>query len=399
MLALIALAHAAPVVAPMTDIAAYERLDAGDLTLIEWPDALVHPHQLTDLDAAVGRIALEPLFAGEPLRSERLGDDARTVLLGDDDDLVLLQLPREEHWQPGRVDLVALFPEASCLLAQDVRTHGTSEPGLLALAAPAPLALALRWALDSTPVLPLARNPVDRSTRPELACAGGLPISPVEVPVGLGATVALPGPAAHVVVSHPERLGGELVADGRVLWLHGLAAGRTAARIDLEGQPPIVLAVSLPEGAAPGRPVPPGGYAELAGADGAPATAVHVFPPDAAEAVLADGGALVFARRTGPVEVLLEHPEGVSLHTLDVLPGWPAPARGEPVLPLRPGKRRAVRADGGVVAAWSADEAVATVALKGGKARVTGVADGTTEVIVQGPDGRRTHLRVVVVGG
>jgi len=397
LLTLIAAAFATPVVAPMTDIAAYERLDEGDLTLVEFPDVLAHPQQLTALEEAVGRIALEPLFAGEPLRQERLGDDARSVLLGDDDDLVLLQLPRPEHWQPGRVDLVALLPDGACLLAQDVVTHGTSEPGLLALAAPAPLALALRWALDHQAVLPMARNPVDRSVRPRLACAGGLPISPVVMPAGLGATVALPGPAERVVISHPERLGGELVADDRVLWLHGLQVGRTALRADVQGAAPVVLAVSIDEEPPPGRPVPPGGYAELKGAGDEPVTAAHVFPASAAEVELVGDGVLAFAREPGLAEVLLEHEGGVTLHTLDVLPGWPAPARGEPVLPLKPGKRRKVAADGGVVAVWSADPMVATVDIRGAKARVTAIAAGTTEVVVQGPDGRRTHVRVVVL--
>jgi hypothetical protein len=394
-LALIAVALGAPVVAPMVDVAAYDRLEEGDLTLVDYPDALVHPQQITELSDAVGRIALEPLFAGEPLRAERLGDDARAVLLGDDHDLVLLTLPRPEHWQPGRVDLAVVLPEASCLLAQDLVSHGTSEPGLLALAAPAPLALALRWAVEEQAVVPLGRNPVDRTVRPELACAGGLPISGVSVPTGLGATVALPSPAAELVVSHPSRLSVQPVADGRVLWLHGGAPGRTALRADLAEGAPVVLAVTVDEERPAGRPVPPGGYVELGG-EGAEVVAAHVHPPEAAEVVPVSGGVLVFARGQGQAEVLLEHPEGVSLHTLDILPGWPAPARGEPVLPLRVGQRRKISADGGVVEAWSADAEVAVVELRGKKARVQGVGQGTTEVIVQGPDGRRTHVRVVV---
>jgi len=397
MLALtLAWATAAEVVAPMTDIAAYDRLDEGDLTLVEIPDDLAHPHQLRSLQAAVGRIATEPLFAGEPLRTERLGAEAREVLLGADDDLVLLRLARPEHWEPGRVDLVAVGGDTPCMLAQDVRSHGTAEPGMLTLTAPAPQALALRWQLERQPVVPLARNPVDRGRRDDLACSDPLPISRVEVPTGLGVVVGLPGPARAVHTSHAERARPELLAGTDALWLHGVAAGDTAVQVDRLGdRPPMILDVSVADRPVDGRPLPPGGYAELRGAG--PVRSASAWPADSVELAVLDDRVLAFGRAPGLVEVASVHEEGIALHTLEVLPGWPAPERGEPVLPLAPGKRRKVRVREGIRRAWSADPSVAVVEVKPKKARVIGVAPGTTEIVVQGPDGRLTHVRVVVL--
>jgi len=380
----------------MTDIDAYQRLDEGDLTLVEIPDELAHPHQLTRIADALGAIATEPLLMGEPLREERLGREARQVLLGDDDDLVLLALPRPEQWAPGRVDLVALSPEGPCLLAQDVRSHGTAEPGILTLAAPAAMALALRWRLEQQPVVPLARNPVDRSRADQLGCAQRLPISRVDVPRGLGVIVGLPGPAEAVHTTHAHRARPELLQGADALWVHGGDEGRAGVQVELTGgRPPLVLDVAVTDGSAQGRPLPPGGYAELRG-EGAVRSAA-AWPPDAVQLEVLDDRVLAYGRTPGIAEVATVHDAGVALHTLEVLPGWPALGRGEPVVPLRPGKRRKVKLADGIVRALSADRSVATVEAAGTKARITGVATGTTEVIFQAPDGRLTHVRVVVV--
>jgi len=396
---MLAAAVAAEVVAPMTDIAAYDRLDEGDLTLVEIPDELLHPHHITALPDAVGRIATEPLFTGEPLRTERLGTDARSVLLGPDDDLVLLPLPRPEHWEPGRVDLVALGAPGApgpCLLAQDVRSHGTAEPGMLTLTAPAPVALALRWRLERHAVVPLARNPVDRERRNDRACPQQLPISRIQIPRGLGALVGLPGPAVTAHSTHPDRALPRPLEGADVVWIHGQDVGRTGVRVDLVGdRPPLVLDVVVSEEPTQGQPLPPGGYAALTG-EGAVHSAA-AWPEGAVELQLLGDQVLAFGRTPGLVEVAAVHDDGVALHTLEVLPGWPAVGRGEVVVPLRPGKRRKLKVADGIGAVFSADRSVALIEGAGTKARITGVAPGTTEVVVQGHDGRLTHVRVVVL--
>ena len=395
MLALIAIALAAPAVAPMTEVPVYQRLQASDLTLVDVPDALDHPNLVRAMGDAVGRIALEPLLPGEPIRTERLGDDARATLLGPDDDLVLMRLDRPERWAPGRVDLVARTERGACLLAQDIRTHGSPEPGLLSLALPAVQAHQLRYALTQLPVTPVSRNPIDRGRRPDLACGALLPSNPIRVVHGAGNLLRMGQPATELVIAHPDRLQVDAVTPTD-LWMHGAAPGHTAASLRLmSGGPPVILDVTIVDEAVPPRATEPvGGLLVLPPTDVVDAKG---WPEDMASVQVDAGRALVRPLRPGPFQVFTHTAAGeLALHDLAALQGWPAPRRDEPVLPLRPGQRRKLALPTAIVAAWVGDEAVARAELKGKKARVEALAPGTTRVVVMDADGATSSVRVVV---
>jgi len=393
-LALTAIAIAAPAVAPMTEIPVYQRLTESDLTLVDVPDALEHEGLVRSLDEAVGAIALEPLLPGEPLRAERLGTDARATLLGPDDDLVLLRMGRAEQWAPGRVDLVAVADGGACLVAQDVRAHGSPEPGILSLAMPVVQAHRLRWAVTQQMVLPLSRNPIDRSRRPDLACSGGLPVSDIRLATGAGSLLRVGQPVAEFVVSHPDRVAAESVTVTD-LWVHGLQRGHTAATVALVGSPPVVLDITIVD-----DPPTPGLREAVGGlivGDAIGVADARAWPPEAADVQIHNGKALVRPRQPGPVQVFTRTLDGqLDLQDLFVTEGWAAPARGEVVLPLRLGKRRKLSMPAAVVAAWTGDPKVASVELKGRRARVTGEGGGTTRVIVMDETGATSSVRVVL---
>jgi hypothetical protein len=382
-------------VAPMTEIPVYQRLAESDLTLVDVPDALDHPSLVHAMEQAVGRIALEPLLPGAPLRLERLGDDARTTLLGPDDDLVLMRLDRPESWAPGRVDLVAIGDGGACLLAQDVRTHGSPEPGLLSLAMPAVAAHRTRYALTQLRIVPVSRNPIDRGRRPDLVCGGGLPASPIRLVHGAGNLLRLGQPATELVISHPDRAIADAVTPSD-LWMHGLTPGHTAASLGLmAGGPPLLLDITIvDEPVAPQATEPVGGLVALPPWQ---VEDVRVWPEDAASVAIDAGRALVRPRHAGAFQVYTRTADGeLRLHDLAAIDGWPAPARDEPVLPLRPGQRRKVTLPAAIVAAWVGDGAVASAELKGPRARIVGLARGTTRVVLMDASGETSSLRVVV---
>ncbi len=394
MLALIAVALAAPAVAPMTEIPVYQRLTESDLTLVDVPDALDHEGLVRSLDAALGAIALEPLLPGEPLRAERLGTDAHATLLGPDDDLVLLPMKRPEQWAPGRVDLVAVADGGACLVAQDVRAHGSPEPGILSLAMPAVQAHRLRWAMTQQMVLPLSRNPIDRSRRPDLACSGGLPVSDIRLATGAGSLLRVGQPVAELVISHPDRVAAEAVT-ATDLWVHGLQRGHTAATVALASGPPVVLDITvIDDPPAPSQREAIGGLVVL---EAIGIVDARAWPPEAAEVELHGGRAVLRPRRPGPVQVFTRTLDGqLDLQDLVVTEGWAAPARGEVVLPLRLGKRRKLSMPAAVVAVWTGAPKVASVEIKGRRARVTGEGGGSTRVIVMDETGATSSVRVVL---
>jgi hypothetical protein len=394
MLTLIALAGAAPLVAPMTELPVFHRIEASDLTLIEVPESLVHPHALQRVEDAVGRIALEPLLAGEPLREERLGTDARSTLLGPDDDLVLLPLSRPEQWAPGRVDLVAVTSEGACMVAEDVRSHGTSEPGLMALAARALDAHQLRWAISQLDVVPLARNPIDRGRSPQLHCGGGLPANEVRVAAQAGTLLRLGEPFQTLVVSHTQRATAEAVTTTDV-WMHGVEEGRTAASLFMADGPPILVDLLVGPPLQPAQTLVVGGLGVIA----LPGVSeARVWPQDAATTTLSNGKLLVQPHQAGVIELWTRTEAGdMALHGFTVIDGWPAPQRGEAVLAVAPGKRRKVTMPGTVVSVWTGSPTVALATTKGGKALITGQAPGTTEVVLLDDTGQTSSVRVVVL--
>jgi len=393
MLPLTALALAAPAVAPMTEVPVYTRLTESELTLVDVPDALDHPSLVRSLEEVEGLIALEPLLPGEPLRKERLGTDARSTLLAPGQDLVLMRLMRPEQWAPGRVDLVALNEEGACLLVQDVRAHGSPEPGILSLALPALKAHELRWAMTQLAVVPLSRNPVDRSSVPELACGGGLSVSAIDLTHQVGSLLRLGEPAAELVVTDPGVVVAEAVTPTD-LWMHGRSPGRTAAALHLSSGPPVLLDISVKQEALPADTEPVGGLLAFGETDVVDA---RVWPLEAAQVSIENGRALLRPRQPGVLQVFTRTTDGtLTLHDLTVLEGWPAPARGEPVLPLKPGKKRKVTMPAPIVAAWSGDDAVASVELKGRKARVTASGKGTTRIVLMDATGATSSLRAVV---
>ncbi len=389
MLALIASAWGAPVLAPMQEIAPYEQIREDQLTWVELPAALEHPGQLRELADAVGRYATEPLFPGEPLRAERLSSGARATLLGPDEDLLQLSTGPGQVWSPGRVDLVVVTPEGSCFLAQDLRSHGSPEPGVLALTGPAADVAVWRWAVTKSPVVALARNPTDRG-RVDGECALGLRPQIVEIPTGGSALVTFDAPISDLVASHPDRASFDLVAERTALWLHSESAvGRHAITVRTRPEhAPFILDLRPAAPSPATQSVAVGGWLPL----GANTTSVHTHAAGHAFTVNAGGQAYLVANQPGLVDVLRATADG-AWHTARVEVREPR-ADGRD---LRLGRRHRVVVPPDAMVLSSDPAVLQAETLPSGKTWVRAVGVGQASLLVVEPDGRHSALALDVV--
>ncbi len=408
------LAWAGTVVVPVSVLDPGEHIKEEDLEEWEFADALVHDGQPTALLDVVGRVPVERLLPGEPIREERLAQRGTVaavgVQLGRRELAVVLPLEQDtDLFQPTTtVDVLWVSPGlAPCSLIDGARVIGLGSGGrvrttdggpasVLLLAMPVPEAAALLWARDQGRLVPVVRGVTDSVDDEAGRCNLTPPVERLTTPRWGTPVLDLGQPADWWVVSEPAVATVQAMEAG---WIHirPHREGSTFVAFRQGDSAPRIVEVSVTgdDGSAPKaertertertEPVELSvGQAWVLPMAHAPPPQLWVGAPEIVAAVpLESDGVLLVGLAPGRSEVLLQH-EGraptvisVDVAALSVFDTWSQ-------VDLRPGEVVRVRTDGRVGRAITTDDSVMVVTRSTGRTvLVRGVAAGRATLVVQ----------------
>lgn len=301
---LVAAAWAAKAVVAVDDVGACEVVAADRVKVVEWP-ALLGVPPIADPAAVVGKVATEPLLAGEPVRAERLAADAASAGCGGAAATRVGVPTPSAAYEPG-VNVAWWSPHLGCAVFAGRIVDGVDAAKTVGLgSAPAPEALSAFSRVRTTPVA------TPQGTPAPAVCSWGAPL-----PVGPWTVTSAPGAVVRGVLGDTA-----WVRDGRVEVPAGGVGGLVAAsgpdgvRVWTVGSAPLAGAEAIV--VSPGGVVVAGQDALLAGVRDRSVADVVVMP---------DGHVVILAVGVGTTDVFTLTESGASVRSI-VVSGPPQQAR------------------------------------------------------------------------